>query len=237
MYEVVNQGRWYDTCTATYDLFFYDFLSNFDHCSEVGLSTQSVYGVMESDLDLKSQSITFAKQQGWINCTTTSSPTTSSSTTNNPSQFQVGDQTCWYGMNAQIVADNGDGTYDINSNGSISYNITASALGTDINGNQTNNCGAEATTTYNPSYNSGTTSDQSGDVYQAGDSISFSAKAPLGTNPNNYFDYSGVIMSVNPQNDSSTQYYVEVTSTNDPDLANQLPVYISWNDMAETIGY
>ena len=141
MYEIQNQGWWYSTCTPTYDLFFYDYMIDYDHCAEVGISAQNIYGVMDSDLDLKSQSINFAKNQGWISCPTTSTSTTITSTTSNPSAFQVGDMTCWYGVSVQIAGDNGDGTFNIdNNNGAISYNISASALGTDIDGNQTNNC-------------------------------------------------------------------------------------------------
>ena len=134
MYEIISQGFWYSTCTPQYDAIFYDYLNGYDHCSEMGISGSNVYAMGDSDFDAMF-SLSHAKQQGWVNCATTSSPTTTSSTTSVPQGFQVGDYTQWYGVSVQIVGVNGDGTYNINNNGSISYSISASSLGTDIGGN------------------------------------------------------------------------------------------------------
>jgi hypothetical protein len=130
VYIITNQGWWYDTCQPTYDLIFYDY-ANYDACNYVGLGggVQS-YGVTQNDLDSMTQSTHQAELNGWLICSTTTT-----STTIDPSSFSVGDYTQWYGVSVQIVGDNGDGTYNIDNNGSINYNIIASSLGTDINGN------------------------------------------------------------------------------------------------------
>ena len=125
-------------CEATYTILSYRYFDEFDHCGEVEFGNGThIYNVPESDLDAMTQSIQDARSNGWIVCnTTTLEPTT----TLDSSAFQVGDTTCWWGMQVTIVSVNGNGTYDINTGGGMSYGIQRSALGTDINGNPTNNC-------------------------------------------------------------------------------------------------
>ena len=137
MYEITNQDWLNSTCVPQYDAIFYDYLNGYDHCNETGISGSSIYGMGDSDFDVMF-GLSYAKSQGWIVCqTTTSYSTLAPSSTSSSSGLSVGQMTTWYGSSVQIMADNGDGTYDIQDQGGyMNYSISGSDLSTDINGNK-----------------------------------------------------------------------------------------------------